>query len=66
MSAIRVLHGAPDDSELAALVAVLSAASAARARPRRAPERSVWGDPAWRAREPRAAEGAWRMSGLPH
>ncbi|MEV6628956.1 acyl-CoA carboxylase subunit epsilon, partial [Amycolatopsis sp. NPDC051114] len=25
MSAIRVLHGAPDDSELAALVAVLSA-----------------------------------------
>jgi acyl-CoA carboxylase epsilon subunit-like protein len=70
MSAIRVLHGAPDDSELAALVAVLSAASAAsasaRARSRRAPERSAWGDPAWRAREPRAAEGAWRMSALPH
>jgi hypothetical protein len=62
MSAIRVLHGSPDDGELAALVAVLQAA---RARPRRAPERSAWGDPAWRAREVRAAPGAWRMSGLP-
>ncbi|GLY39706.1 hypothetical protein Amsp01_057290 [Amycolatopsis sp. NBRC 101858] len=62
MSAIRVLHGSPDDGELAALVAVLQAA---RTRRRGAPERSAWGDPAWRAREVRPAPGAWRMSGLP-
>ncbi|MGK3202426.1 acyl-CoA carboxylase subunit epsilon [Amycolatopsis sp. MEPSY49] len=64
MSAIRVVRGAPDDCELAALVAVLSL-SAARP-PEAAPRPSVWGDPAWRGREVRAAEGAWRLSGLPH
>ncbi|VVJ20393.1 Uncharacterised protein [Amycolatopsis camponoti] len=64
MSAIRVVHGAPDDSELAALVAVLQAIRATR--PPEPPRPSAWGDPGWRAREPRAAAGAWRMSGLPH
>ncbi|WP_372666473.1 acyl-CoA carboxylase subunit epsilon [Amycolatopsis kentuckyensis] len=64
MSAIRVVQGAPDDCELAALVAVLSL-SAVR-RPEETPRPSVWGDPAWRGREVRAAEGAWRLSGLPH
>ncbi|SFW72379.1 acyl-CoA carboxylase subunit epsilon [Amycolatopsis australiensis] len=64
MSAIRVLHGAPDDGELAALVAVLQSLAAPR-RPE-VPRSSAWGDPAWRSPsvEPRA--GAWRMSGLPH
>ncbi|WIY02258.1 acyl-CoA carboxylase subunit epsilon [Amycolatopsis mongoliensis] len=64
MSAIRVLHGAPDDCELAALTAVLHAVSAVRSP--EIPGPSVWGDPAWRAREPRPGAGAWRMSGLPH
>ncbi|MEV6878466.1 acyl-CoA carboxylase subunit epsilon [Amycolatopsis sp. NPDC051128] len=64
MSAIRVVHGAPDDCELAALVAVLQAVRVAREPA--VPGSSAWGDPAWRAREPRAATGAWRMSGLPH
>lgn len=63
MSAIRVLHGAPDDCELAALVTVLQAARVAG--PPRVPEPSVWADPGWRAGEPRARAGAWRMSGLP-
>ena len=62
MSVIRVLHGTPDDGELAALVAVLATVSPAGTR---APVRSTWGDPAWRAREPRPGAGAWRMSGLP-
>ncbi|HET6703614.1 acyl-CoA carboxylase subunit epsilon [Amycolatopsis sp.] len=64
MSEIRVVRGTPDDGELAALVTVLSAAAATR--PPEAPRPSVWGDPAWRGREVRAAVGAWRMSGLPH
>jgi hypothetical protein len=64
VSAIRVVHGDPDDGELAALVAVLQAARVAREPATPGP--SVWGDPAWRAREPRAAVEAWRMSGLPH
>ena len=64
MSAIRVVRGAPDDCELAALVAVLGAVSGGR--PPEVPRPSVWGDPAWRAREVRAAAGAWRLSGLPH
>jgi hypothetical protein len=63
MPPIRVLHGAPDDCELAALVAVLQAARAAR--PPEVPAPSAWGDPGWRAGEPRARVGAWRMSGLP-
>jgi hypothetical protein len=63
MSAIRVVHGAPDDCELAALVAVLQAASVVR--PREAPAPSAWGDPGWRGGESRARVGAWRMSGLP-
>jgi hypothetical protein len=64
MSAIRVLRGAPDDCELAALVALLQTVRVMRAPEVPAP--SVWGDPVWRAREPRARAGAWRMSGLPH
>jgi hypothetical protein len=63
MSAIRVLHGAPDDCELAALVAVLQAVR--QGRPAEVPGPSAWGDPGWRARELRAGAGAWRMSGLP-
>ncbi|MGW5717636.1 acyl-CoA carboxylase subunit epsilon [Amycolatopsis sp. NPDC003865] len=63
MSAIRVVRGEPDDGELAALVAVLEAL--ARARPAEVAKRSAWADPARRAREPRAAADAWRLSGLP-
>ena len=62
MSAIRVVRGAPDDGELAALVAALSLSAV---RPPERPRPSVWGDPARPAGEPRAAAGAWRLSGLP-
>jgi len=58
---IRVVHGTPDDEELAALVAVLTHLPS---RPPPAPTRSAWGDPAWRGPEVRAGVGAWRMSGL--
>ncbi|SEF33309.1 Acyl-CoA carboxylase epsilon subunit [Amycolatopsis pretoriensis] len=65
MSAIRVVRGAPDDCELAALVAVLGMVSGGGS-VAEVPGPSVWGDPAWRGREVRAALGAWRVSGLPH
>lgn len=65
---VRVVRGEPDDTELAALVAVLSALvsqstvdnSAAVAEP------AAW-DLVPRPREaPRVGDGAWRASGLPH
>jgi hypothetical protein len=59
MSAIRVLHGAPDDCELAALIAVLQ--SVRRQEPGDRAE-----EPVWRARESwTAGASAWRLSGLP-
>jgi hypothetical protein len=53
---LRVERGAPDEVELAALVAALTAVAVA-ATPGR-PTVSYWGDPAWR-------QAAWRVSSLP-
>jgi hypothetical protein len=60
---VRVLSGAPDDAELAALVTVLHAAGSPAPEP---VARSPWADPVWRPGAPmRARAGAWRLSGLP-
>ena len=62
---LRVVRGAPDDDELAALVTVV-AALAGRVAAAPAPPRSPWRD---RGRNIRPAigpgPGAWRASGLP-
>ena len=60
---LRVVRGQPTAEELAALVAVLSARSAAvppapRARP-------AWSDPARRLGVRRPGPSAWRRSALP-
>jgi len=61
----RLVRGTPDDGELAALVTVLLLA--ARARPASRLEPAPWGNARWRPGAPlRAAEGAWRLSGLPY
>ncbi|PRX44329.1 acyl-CoA carboxylase epsilon subunit-like protein [Prauserella shujinwangii] len=67
---LRVVRGEPDDTELAALAAVVaglaSAASTAGNGDQRPVRRSRWGDPAARMRPlPRPGEGAWRYSHLP-
>jgi hypothetical protein len=61
---LRVVRGDPTPEELAALVAVLAARSAA---PAPAPRlRSAWADPARRlGLTHRAGPGAWRRSALP-
>jgi acyl-CoA carboxylase epsilon subunit len=61
---LRVVRGEPTAEELAALVAVLAARSAA---PAPAPRlRSAWADPARRlGLTHRAGPGAWRRSALP-
>jgi hypothetical protein len=62
---LRVVRGNPDDTELAALTAVVAAA-ATRGEPASPPQRSRWGDPAARLRTPlRPGPGAWRASALP-
>jgi Acyl-CoA carboxylase epsilon subunit len=64
---LRVLRGAPDDVELAALAAVVSGIAAADAADieREAP-RSPWSDPRATLRRPLShGPGAWRASGLP-
>jgi hypothetical protein len=62
---LRVVKGAPEDEELAALVTVV----AALARPRDdgdAPPRSLWRDRHRNIRPPIGpGPGAWRASGLP-
>ena len=62
---LRVVRGAPDDAELAALVAVIGLAG--ESEPEEVVEqRSAWGDPAHRVRGVlRPGPGAWRASGLP-
>jgi len=62
---VRVLRGDPTPDELAALVAVLAAASGGGKAP--APRRpSEWSRPARRLRTPHhPGPGAWRASGLP-
>lgn len=64
---LRVVRGAPDDAELAALTAVVSALAAASggggSGPRR---RSPWSDPHALLRRPIAhGPWAWHASGLP-
>ncbi|MCH1866412.1 acyl-CoA carboxylase subunit epsilon [Nocardioides sp. CFH 31398] len=62
---LRVVKGDPTPEELAALVAVVAAASGGGEAP--APRRpSEWSRPARRLRTPhQAGPGAWRASGLP-
>jgi hypothetical protein len=60
---LRVVRGEPTAEELAALVAVLAARSAAPTPPR---PRSAWADPARRlGLAGRPGPGAWRRSALP-
>jgi hypothetical protein len=67
---LRVVKGTPDETELAALTAVIAAAAAAAAaapadRPA-PPRRSWWGDKEVAVRQPlHPGEGAWRASALP-
>jgi Acyl-CoA carboxylase epsilon subunit len=62
---LRVVRGEPTAEELAALVAVLAARSAAAPAPTRRP-RSAWADPGRRlGLTHRAGPGAWRRSTLP-
>jgi hypothetical protein len=61
---LRVVRGQPTAEELAALVGVLAARSAAPAPARRL--RAAWADPARRlGLTHRAGPGAWRRSALP-
>jgi hypothetical protein len=61
---LRVVRGRPTAAELAALVAVLAARSAASTPAPRL--RSAWADPARRlALADRPGPGAWRRSALP-
>jgi hypothetical protein len=63
---LRVVRGNPTPEELAALVTVLSVATAAGQRPPPA-ERSRWADPAARLRRPlQPGPDAWSRSGLPY
>lgn len=63
--ALRIVRGNPDDAELAALTAVLSAAGSPEEPPSE-PKRSLWADRAARlGRAPRPGPGAWRASALP-
>ena len=60
---LRVLHGAPDATELAALVAVVTAMSAGGGIGA-APPRSSWAAPYRLVREP-MTRGGWRGSFAP-
>lgn len=65
-AAFRVLRGAPDHAEVAALTVVLAAVAAASAADPPAGPRSLWNDPAARLRAPVApGPGAWRAAHLP-
>jgi hypothetical protein len=60
---LRVVRGEPTAEELAALVAVLTARSAAVAPD--PPARPAWSDPARRLDVLRPGPSAWRRSALP-
>ena len=63
---LRVVHGAPDDAELAALTAVVAAAASATAPPPPRRRRSAWSGRTAALRRPLTpGDGAWRASGLP-
>ncbi|MGH3467964.1 MAG: acyl-CoA carboxylase subunit epsilon [Thermocrispum sp.] len=63
---LRVVRGAPDDVELAALTAALTAATASAAPADDTPAQpSAWADVAPRLRQPpRPGPGAWQASGM--
>ncbi|MFP5069638.1 acyl-CoA carboxylase subunit epsilon [Pseudonocardia nantongensis] len=63
----RVVRGAPEDHETAALTAVLAAATSAGGEDEPAPATpDLWSHPAAQLRAPlMAGPGAWRASGLP-
>jgi hypothetical protein len=63
---LRVVRGNPSDAELAALTAVVAAASVAKTPEKPKPRTSWWGDHASSLRKPlHPGEGAWRASGFP-
>ena len=65
---LRVVRGEPDDTELAALTAVVLGLASARTEPEPEPEsRSRWADRTALVRRPMLpfGPGAWRASGLP-
>lgn len=63
---LRVVRGNPDDEELAAVTAVVTALAAARPEPEDRPSRSTWADRSRLVRRPlQHGPGAWRASGLP-
>jgi hypothetical protein len=58
---LRVVRGEPDDTELAALTAVVAALASRAAPAEEAPNRSRWADRAALLRKPhRPGPGAWR------
>ncbi|HET9139632.1 acyl-CoA carboxylase subunit epsilon [Actinophytocola sp.] len=62
---LRIVRGAPDEVELAALTAVVGALAAAPAPAAQPAARPVWSDPRTMLRRPIGhGPGAWRASGL--
>lgn len=60
---LRVVSGNPTDEELAAIIAVVSAASASPAEEN--PVRSEWASPVWQMRHQlEHGVGGWRHSGF--
>lgn len=63
---LRIVRGNPDDAELAALTAVITAAAVAPAAPAAPVRRSAWADRSRLVRRPLPhGPGAWRASSLP-
>ena len=63
---LRVVRGDPTAEELAALVAVVAARSAAAEAVREPRRRSAWADPALLVRPPhQPGPGGWRRAALP-
>ncbi len=60
----EVVHGNPNDEELAVVVSLLTAAASAAPAPTAAAPRSLWASPGMRLTLP-AGPGAWYASGLP-
>lgn len=63
---LRVVKGAPDDYELAALTAVVAGLASATPPEAKAPQRSEWANPSRRVRKPlQPGPDAWRASAFP-
>ncbi len=60
----EVVHGNPDDTELAVVISLLTAAASAPAAPAPAAAVSNWARPGLRVTLP-SGPGAWYASGLP-